>query len=112
MPSKDKLRLVPATQKQPALPPITALPLSDHTGVNGAPIAKKTKQNKKALTGKHVYRKGDLWIAESSPFKRNAHQSDWKLSRTEAADSNRFLDLADVALGHKLSEARKKPRAG
>ena len=66
MPQKDKLRLLPAAQKQPALPPVTALPLSNHTGVNGTPIAKKTKQNKKALTGKHVYRKGDLWIAEYS----------------------------------------------
>jgi hypothetical protein len=112
MPQKDKLRLLPAAQKQPALPPVTALPLSNHTGVNGTPIAKKTKQNKKALTGKHVYRKGDLWIAETLSFKRNVHQSDWKLSRADATDSNRFLDLADVALGHKLSETRKKRRAG
>jgi hypothetical protein len=112
MPQKDKLRLVPATQKQPALPPITALPLSNHTGLNGAPIAKKTKQNKKAHVGKPVYRKGDLWIAESSPFKRNGHHSDWRLSRAGAMDSNRFLDLADIALGHKLPEARKKRRTG
>jgi hypothetical protein len=27
-------------------------------------------------------------------------------------DSNRFLDLADIALGHKLPEARKKRRTG
>ncbi|MGC2742421.1 MAG: hypothetical protein WA672_04480 [Candidatus Angelobacter sp.] len=63
---------------------------------------------KKAKNGKSIYRTGDLWIAPSSSLKPPAHQSDWKLRRVETGESNKFLALADVALGLKPKEPKMK----
>jgi hypothetical protein len=66
---------------------------------------------KKAEKGKTTYRKGDLWIAPSSSFRRKNYQSDWKLERGEPEGSNRYLQLADVALGLAPVKHRTKRRA-
>jgi len=60
------------------------------------------KQGKKA---KKAYSKNDLWIAPANTFKRTGLQSDWKLHRPDATESNRFLELADVALGFSMIES-------
>jgi len=52
-----------------------------------------------AKKSKNTYRRGDLWIASSLSFKKPMLQSDWKLQRGEAEGSNKYLQLADVALG-------------
>jgi hypothetical protein len=62
---------------------------------------------KKAKDGKNIYRTGDLWIAPSSSLKQPAHQSDWKLRRVETGASNKFLALADVALGLKEPKTKR-----
>jgi len=67
-----------------------------------------TKEGKKARDRKKMHRKNDLWIAPRLSFKRNVVQSDWKLSRAEASESNRFLELADVAFGFRTAERRKR----
>jgi len=71
----------------------------------------KTKQGKKAGDSKKAYRKGDLWIAPSFSFKRRVIQSDWNRRRLEPTESNRFLDLADIALGLSTPERRKRKMA-
>jgi hypothetical protein len=53
----------------------------------------------KKANGKNTYRKGDLWIASSSSLKPKAHQSDWKLRGSEPSESNKYLELADIAFG-------------
>ena len=63
---------------------------------------------KKAANGKNTYRKGDLWIAPSLSLTTKTHQSDWKLGRGEPNESNRYLELADVALG--LAPAKHKTK--
>jgi hypothetical protein len=74
-------------------------------------MSKSAKQGKKARDGKKTYSKDDLWIAPRLSFKRNVVQGDWKLSRTEPSESNRFLELADVALGLRTTERRKRKAA-
>jgi hypothetical protein len=54
-----------------------------------------------------TYRRGDLWIASSLSFKKPRLQRDWKLQRGEAEGSNKYLQLADVALG--LVPEKHKP---
>jgi len=71
-------------------------------------MLKLAKQGKKTKDSKKTYSKDDLWIAPRLSFKRNVVQGDWKLSRTEPSESNRFLELADVALGLRTSERRKR----
>ena len=71
-------------------------------------MTKSVKQGKKSRDGKKAYRKEDLWIAPSFSFKRTVLQSDWKLRRAEPSESNRFLELADVALGLSTPERRKR----
>ena len=71
-------------------------------------MTKLAKQGKKAKDGEKTYNKDDLWIAPRLSFKRNVIQSDWKLSRTEPSESNRFLELADVAFGLRTTERRKR----
>ncbi|MGH9636580.1 MAG: hypothetical protein ACRD72_17245 [Candidatus Angelobacter sp.] len=66
---------------------------------------------KKAKQGKNTYRKSDLWIAPSSGPKKPAQQSDWKLHRVEPSECNRFLALADVALGLAPAKPKMKRRA-
>jgi hypothetical protein len=61
---------------------------------------------KKARNAKSTYRKGDLWIAPSLSLTPRMHQSDWKLGRGGRDESNRYLELADVALG--LAPAKHK----
>jgi len=61
----------------------------------------------KAMNGKNTYRKGDLWIAPSLSLTPKTHQSDWKRGRGEHK-SNRYLELADVALG--LAPAKHKTK--
>jgi hypothetical protein len=71
-------------------------------------MAKFAKQGKKAKDGKKASSKDDLWIAPSLSFKRTVIQSDWKLQRLEPSESNRFLELADIALGVRTTERRKR----
>lgn len=54
---------------------------------------------KNAQNRKSTYHKNDLWIAPSLSFKAKNYQGDWKLKRVELDDSNRYLQLADIALG-------------
>jgi hypothetical protein len=61
---------------------------------------------KKARSGEVRYRKEELWIAPPLSLKQPQRQSDWKLQRVEAAECNRYLALADVALG--LGPAKPK----
>jgi len=68
------------------------------------------KKGTKAKNGKNVYRKGDLWIAPSFSFKQTTIQSDWKLPRVQPTESNKFLELADFALGLKTPEKHKRKR--
>ena len=68
-------------------------------------MTKSVKQGKKARDGKKAYCKEDLWIAPANTFKRTGLQSDWKLHRPDATESNRFLELADVALGFSMIES-------
>jgi len=71
-------------------------------------MTKLTKQGKKARDSKKTYSKDDLWIAPRLSFKRNVVQGDWKLSRAEASESNKFLELADIALGLRTTQRWKK----
>lgn len=48
--------------------------------------------------GKNTYRKGDLWIAPCLSLTPKPKR-DWKHGRGEPNKSNRYLELADVALG-------------
>jgi hypothetical protein len=68
-------------------------------------MSKLVKQGKKAKDAKRAYSKNDLWIAPANTFKRTGLQSDWKLRRPEPSESNRFLELADVALGFSMIES-------
>jgi hypothetical protein len=63
-----------------------------------------------AKKGKNNYRKSDLWIAPSSGLKQPVKQSDWKLHRVEPSECNKFLALADIALG--LAPAKPKLKRG
>jgi hypothetical protein len=71
-------------------------------------MRKLAKQGKKAKDSEKTYSKDELWIAPRLNFKRNVIQSDWKLSRTEPSESNRFLELADIAFGLRTTERRKR----
>jgi hypothetical protein len=68
-----------------------------------------------AKNGKQTYRKDELWIAPTLSFKKPTLQSDWKLERSEPEESNRFLELADIALGSApekhMPERRKMKRS-
>jgi hypothetical protein len=66
---------------------------------------------KKAQKHKSIYRKDDLWIAPSLSLKTKNYQGDWKLQRGEPDETNRYLQLADVALGRAPVERRPKRRA-
>ena len=73
-------------------------------------MAKKARQDKKAENGKNAYRKGDLWIAPSFSFKQKTRPSGWELRKAEPPESNKFLELADVAFGLKEPEKHKRKR--
>ena len=74
--------------------------------------SKKARDSKKASRdGKKAYSKNELWIAPRLSFKRNVVQGDWKLSRAEASESNKFLELADIALGLRTTEKWKRKTA-
>lgn len=66
---------------------------------------------KNAQNRKSTYHKNDLWIAPSLSFKAKNYQGDWKLKRGEPDDSNRYLQLADLALGLAPVTHRAKRRA-
>ena len=74
-------------------------------------MTKLAKEGKKAKDRKKMYSKDDLWIAPRLSLKRNAIQGDWKLSRAEASESNKFLELADIALGLRPVERWKRKTA-
>jgi hypothetical protein len=63
---------------------------------------------KKAKTGKHAYPSDELWIAMSHSLKWPPPKIGWELRPSDSVGSNRFLELADVALGHKTSRTHKK----
>jgi hypothetical protein len=66
---------------------------------------------KKVKDGKNGYSKTDLWIAPSHSLKGPARRIGWELPRNVQSESNRFLKLADIALGVKNSVAPKKKYA-
>jgi len=66
---------------------------------------------KKAQDGSSIYRKSELWIASSSSLKPKVFQSDWKLQGSESAGSNKYLELADIALGLAPEKSKTKRRA-
>jgi hypothetical protein len=68
------------------------------------------KKDKKAENEKNAYRKGDLWIAPSFSLKQTPRQSGWELPKREPPESNKFLELADVAFGLKEPEKYKRKR--
>lgn len=72
------------------------------------PCNQGTRVVKKTRNGKATYRKSELWIAPSSSLKRTGHQSDWKLRRGESDENNKYLELADIALG--LAPAKHKTK--
>jgi hypothetical protein len=74
-------------------------------------MPKKGKQGNRAKDGMNTYSKDDLWIAPFFSFKQTTRQSAWKLPLVEPNESNKFLKLADVALGLSATEKRKKKRA-
>ena len=61
--------------------------------------------------GNNTYRKNQLWIASSSSMKPKAHQSDWRLHRSDPDESNKYLELADIALGLKPVKSKAKRSA-
>ena len=74
-------------------------------------MPKIAKHSKKAKDERNTYSNRELWIAPSFSFKQAVRQSDWKLSRVEPPlGSNKFLELADVALGLSTTEKHKKKR--
>ena len=73
-------------------------------------MAKKARQGTQAKNGKNAFRKGDLWIAPSFSLKQKTRPSGWELPRVEPPESNRFLELADFALGLKMPEKHKRKR--
>jgi len=69
------------------------------------------KHGKRPKDGKNTYNKDELRIAPSSSLKRPMLQSDWRLPRVEPPESNRILELADVALGLSTPARRKRKPA-
>lgn len=74
-------------------------------------MPKSVKRDKKARAAQKPYRRNDLWIAPANSFKRPVAQADWKLQRVDLSESNRFLELADIALGLSTTERRKRKMA-
>jgi hypothetical protein len=110
MSSKGKLRLVPKEQVL-STPQHTCSTLAITSQYyNEFQMQKKDKQGNTAKDGANTYSKGGLWIAPSFSFKQITRQSDWKLPLVEPNESNKFLKLADVALGLSATEKRKKKR--
>jgi len=66
---------------------------------------------KKANKYDRAYSKDDMWIAESHSLKWPAPKRGWELRSGESARSNRFLELADVALGVKAAETYRKRKS-
>jgi hypothetical protein len=66
---------------------------------------------KKAKNGERAYPNNELWIAPSHSLKERAPKVGWGPRREEPSQSNRFLELADIALGLKEPHKRKKGRA-
>lgn len=66
---------------------------------------------KNAQNHKSIYRKDDLWIAPSLSLKTKNYQGDWKLRRSELDENNRYLQLADIALGLAPVKYKTKRRA-
>lgn len=58
-------------------------------------MAEKPPNEKIAFNG------DDLWLASSSTFTRLKRDSGWELLRGRPSQTNKFLELADVALGLK-----------
>jgi hypothetical protein len=65
---------------------------------------------KKAKNGERSPRKNDLWIAPSHSLKWPPPKIGWEQRPNESSRSNKFLELADIAL-KKLSPAPKKRRS-
>jgi hypothetical protein len=64
---------------------------------------------KKAKNSERPSRKNDLWIAPSHSLKSLPPKIGWELRPNESPRSNKFLELADIALS-KSSPAPKKRR--
>jgi hypothetical protein len=66
---------------------------------------------KKAKNDKSAYSNDELWIAPWHSLKGRAPKLGWEVRPTEPSQSNKFLELADIALGLKKPHAHKKKRA-
>jgi hypothetical protein len=64
---------------------------------------------KKAKNGERPPRKSDLWIAPSHSLKWPPPKIGWEMRPNEPPRSNKYLELADIAL-RKHSPAPKKRR--
>jgi hypothetical protein len=64
-----------------------------------------------AKKAKSAYSNNQLWIAPSHSLKERAPKIGWGARRDEPSQSNRFLELADIALGLKKPHPQKKRRA-
>jgi hypothetical protein len=65
---------------------------------------------KKARNGERSSPKNGLWIAPSHSLKSPPPKVGWELGPGEPPRSNKFLELADIAL-NKFSPAPKKRRS-
>jgi len=65
---------------------------------------------KKAKNGERSSPKNGLWIAPSHSLKSPPPKVGWELGPNESPRSNKFLELADVALS-KFSPALKKRKS-
>jgi hypothetical protein len=65
---------------------------------------------KKARNGERHSPKNGLWIAPSHSLKWPPPKVGWELGPNESPRSNKFLELADIALS-KISPASKKRRS-
>lgn len=97
---KDDLRPFPTPQRAGVF---SRRPLSPGITLQSRDLSVKRTRN-----GEATYRKSELWIAPSSSLKRTGHQSDWKLRRGESDENNKYLELADIALG--LAPAKHKTK--
>jgi len=65
---------------------------------------------KKAKNSERPSRKNDLWIAPSHSLKWPPPKIGWELRPNESSRSNKFLELADIALNKRFIPPLKKRR--
>jgi hypothetical protein len=66
---------------------------------------------KKAKNGKNDHSKNDLWIAPSHSLKWPPPKIGWEIQPGEPSPGNKFLELADIALGVEIPHPQRKKRS-